>query len=515
MNLRGIHIVIFVVVVAAGLVIYGAVRSPVESPATTGPSEPQAPTPQQPAPTDASAEPKPPAHKPAVIASLKPKTSVPGGGPVLVVTPAKLLDVGLIPGEGMTNRTVKLANTGDTVLEIAKILSKCGCVKATIKPEDMKIPPGGESSVNVAVNPKAIHGFETRKSFTIVSNDAANPNLKIEVTAKVDPEFEVMPAKIEFGDVRKGGTPEKTMIFRQLTEERVVLKEVKARTRGTGGVELSVAERPRNQWLRPDRTEYTITARLREDVSPGALSAGFALHLNCKRLRTFNSTVTANVKAFYNIVPTTSPMLRNYPTTGGKNTTQVIVSGDRPFEILDLASSNPDLLVTRKLAERENSHILVLELKEDAKPGRSNDAITFLIKSNEETLKERITVRTYAASAAQRARAAQRIPRRSPVKLHPGATPGAKPVAPTAARPVAPTTPKPVAPTVARPAAPAVPKPVAPTVAKPAAPTVARPTAPTAAKPTAEAVPEPAAPATATNPPTAVEVSEQPPTTAQ
>ena len=456
MNLRGIHIVIFVVLVAAGLVIYGAIRSPKDAqpqaPATAG-----SPVSQQPTRPEAATEPEAttatgvtPAGKPAVIASLKPKTDAPGKAPVLVVTPSGILDVGIIPGDGIANREFKLTNTGDAVLEIAKVSSACGCVKASIKLEDKKIPPGGESTVKVAINPKAIHGFETRKRITIMSNDAANPRATLDVIAKVDPEFEIVPAKIEFGEIRKGKTHEKTMVFRQLTEERVELKEIKPYANASESVEFSFAERPQDQWLRPDRTEYTITARVREDVSPGKLSIRFALHTTCKRLETLNATVTAKVESFYTIVPSRPPMVRNYPARGGQRATQIIITADRPFEILDIVSSNEDLLITQKLGPAENSRMLALELKKDAKPGRRNDNIAFLIKSAEETLKERITVRTYAASAAARARA----PRPSPVRLKPAAKGAVKPALPTAARPAAPAGAASPAPVAGGPAAP-------------------------------------------------------------
>ena len=163
MNLRGVHIVVLIVVVAAGLVIYGAVHSPKDAPpqapAVAGPpAGPEAPTESEPAAVTT--------EKPAVIASLKTRADGPGKGPTLVVTPSGVFDVGIIPGEGIANREFKLANTGDALLEILRVNSSCGCVKASIELEDKKIAPGGESTVKVAINPRAIHGFETRKTVT-------------------------------------------------------------------------------------------------------------------------------------------------------------------------------------------------------------------------------------------------------------------------------------------------------------------------------------------------------------
>lgn len=327
---------------------------------------------------------------------LPPAAANPDMIPVIQVEPAAL-DMGVIARDGLATGEVKVHNTGKAPLEIGQISQSCGCTKGSIDPKKKTVPPGGESIVTVTVDPKRIGTFESTKDIYISSNDPKTPRLTVKVTAKIDPEFSVEPRDLNFGDVPKGTVAEKTILFRQLSDEPIEIKELKPMANRGMDMQLSFAKRPDAEWAAPNKPEYVITVRLPEDLSPGPLSGTFTIQSTCKRLPSYACAVKANITAFYNIGPSKQLILRSSVRPGQPSTASTTVSSDRPFEIQDLKVTGTGLTVSSKPGTAPNSQVIEVELKQDVEPGQRSETVTFTVKAGDQAYKELMPVRVYAA----------------------------------------------------------------------------------------------------------------------
>jgi hypothetical protein len=392
MKLRLVYVVILVVLVlVVGSVVYGVVwlRQPA-SPAEQA-RKPQA----EQAFLDEMEKLAPKAPPTQAEGTLPPVGGDTSAVPVIRVDPA-VLDLGVVPRKGLTNHDVKVYNRGKATLEISKVTWSCGCVRASIDPAKKSVPPDGETAVTVTVDPSHISGFESEKTVTILSNDPANARMNIRVLAKIDPEFFLDPQTVDFGEVKKGAPVEKTMLFRQLTEEPIEILGLQPLSRAED-LELSFVKRPPSEWAVPDRAEYTITVRLPETVAPGRFDGRFLLNTTCQRVRAFPCVVKANVKAFYSISsPIRTLIVRTGIQPGDKNAPTATIMADRPFEIVDIQPTGNDLVVVTKPGPTPNSVTIETTLKPDAEPGQRNEAINFTVKSADEALKDRLAVRVFA-----------------------------------------------------------------------------------------------------------------------
>lgn len=375
MKLRGMHIVIFVVLVIVSLVVYGSLRS------------------RPPADQSAQSASLPKSTKPVEPVQTSPSAS-------LVIEPAEKLDFGTIPREGPTMRQIKLHNRGTDFIEITKVHSSCGCTKVAILEAEKKIPPGGTSIVNVTADPKGIRRFVNKQTVTITSNDPLNPESRITVLARVDPEFELEPEDLDFGELQKGAPIERTILFRQLTDEPIEIKEL-VRTKPGNDITLSFAKRPENEWKTPGKNEYTITVKLAEDISPGEINDTMAILSTCKRLPSFTYGIKGKITAFYKVTPPRGVMLRSPAPDGSPSVGIATVIADRPFEVVDLKPTSDEVLVTPKPGSAPNSIALEISLKPDAKPGRRNESIGFTVKSAEASLRDNLEVRIFVASSSE------------------------------------------------------------------------------------------------------------------
>ena len=430
MNPKLASAIVMLTLLAAG-VLLGACGN-----ASKAPQEPAAPaTPG--AKTDAFlkearqiAQEKPAAGAPET--GLLPPATDSSNIPVIEADPPAL-DMGIISREGPSTGEIKIRNKGKATLEISKVLQSCGCAKASIDPNKRSVPPGGETVVTVTVDPKRIPSFESTKDVYVTSNDPKMPRLTVKVSAKIDPEFVVEPAELDFGDVPKGTVAEKTLVFRQLSDEPIEIQELGPPASKGTDLDLSFAKRPEAEWKAPNRPEYVITVRLPADLSPGKLSGSFAIQSTCKRLPSFPCKVNANVTAFYSIGPGKQLIVRSGLRPGQGGTSSTTITADRAFEIQDLQVSGEDLTVSSKPGTTPNSQVIEVALKAEANPGQRNEAVTFTIKSGDEVYKERVPVRVYSAKGQPLLRpgfvpeAAKRRPRtpRMPLPARPGAAPGA------------------------------------------------------------------------------------------
>jgi hypothetical protein len=443
MKLRGAHVVVLVAAAVIGLLAYGGARMAGQAPSTKPASEDQF------------------LEEVREIAPVVPSTeegNVPplakaGEVPKIELEPAGDLNMGTIRNDGNTTMEIKVHNKGTVPLKITKITTSCGCTQAKMEDKDKTIAPGASSPLSITANPaKIAGGFESRKSVTLNSNDPVTPALKFDVIVKVNPEYLLEPAQVEFGQVEKGKTHEQTILLRQLTDQPIEIKNLVSMARNQS-LELSHEPRPKEQWLDPNKAEYNIRVKLADSVPLGKFSGRISIVTTCKRRAEVPVTVTADVTSWYAITPARMLVLRQVPGMGHDDRAKAVITADREFEITDIAPTIEGLIAEVKPGENPNAKEIHLSIEPTAKPRGKIEYLNFSIKSGEEVMKEVLEVRVIPAGAPG---AQGTLDLRPP---RPG-RPDSAIMPPGATTPAAETPPTPEAPTPAP--APAAPAPAAP-----------------------------------------------------
>src|SRR5690606_23426682 len=71
----------------------------------------------------------------------------------------KDLDLGLVANDKIHHAKLKVFNDGKMPLKITKIDTTCACTMGSIPPERALIPGGGESWIDVTLDPNRVPGF--------------------------------------------------------------------------------------------------------------------------------------------------------------------------------------------------------------------------------------------------------------------------------------------------------------------------------------------------------------------
>jgi hypothetical protein len=321
---------------------------------------------------------------------------------VMEVEPSDVLDIGVIPRDGIGKGILKVYNRGKAPLEITDIYSNCGrCTRAFLSEEEMTIPPGEDVSVDIRVYPSGIPGFVSNKKVTIMSTAPKNGKMVVVVHATVDPEFEVEPDSIDFGTIRKGQKAEKAFLVRQLIDEPLEFA-VSETSPHSPDLDVRIEKLPENAWIAPGKAEYSVHVSVADDVSPGRLFRRLVFTTNYERVATFPYIAQAEVESFYGISPSRPLYVGNASHSRMPRKGEATITAERPFEIVDLSPSTDDLLVTKKPGEEPNTQIIEVELKPDTEPGMRKESVHLALKSDGETVTDRIEVNVNTEAPARR-----------------------------------------------------------------------------------------------------------------
>ena len=131
----------------------------------------------------------------------------------------------------------QVKNVGDQVLRITNIMTSCGCTAAASQKDE--IQPGESTSIDVEFNTEGKAGLQN-KVISLASNDAANPNIKLEITGKVlSKATKPEPVKVEgpriqfettihdFGKIKEGSVVEYTFKYKNVGSSVLEINHVR------------------------------------------------------------------------------------------------------------------------------------------------------------------------------------------------------------------------------------------------------------------------------------------------
>ncbi|MBI2433236.1 MAG: DUF1573 domain-containing protein [Candidatus Hydrogenedentes bacterium] len=312
------------------------------------------------------------------------------------------LDMGTISGEKTAQATLKVFNRGKRDLQINEIQTSCLCTEGHIPIERATIPPGGQSYIDITVDPTRIPGFHSQKTLTISSNDPENTQVPVKVTVNIDPEFDLEPAEANFGEILKGETPEMTLRLRQVREQPVEVTDVSEYATVTvPEIEGAVRQVPESEWKTPGKAEYDITIKLRPTLPQGDFSRYVNVATNITRLPLFPLGVRAKISAPYTVTPQYPRKLvirEGIGGSDGKSATATIAS-EVPIEISNVQSSNSKIGVAPRPGESANQFLLEVSVPEAPLTASEDANISFTVKTARGEFNDQIAVRAYPLGA--------------------------------------------------------------------------------------------------------------------
>jgi hypothetical protein len=296
-------------------------------------------------------------------------------------------DMGIIPNDKSAEGSVMIHNRGKSPLHITKVNTQCGCTKGKMSKEI--IPPGESAPLEVTVDPFRIPQFNSTKTLTLFTNDPDDPTVKIDVTAKVNPELIVDPEKIHLGTIQKGEEVSQTVRLIQNTDQPLSIKSLKlvgqAEYYETDFKEVAPAE-----WANPDRREYLITAKVLPVAPAGKLRANIMLETEFPRLPRFTIPMELEVKGLYTIEPQVITLRSVQP---GQTIEDVLtINGDVPFEVTAINSSNEFLTVSSHEGGTPNSVAFNLAVAQEPDQRWQRDTWMLTINANGQEFKEEVKV---------------------------------------------------------------------------------------------------------------------------
>lgn len=318
------------------------------------------------------------------------------------------MDVGTIANDRLHHTKLMVYNDGKYPLKLTRVDTTCACTQGFIDPQRAEVPPGGESWIDVVIDPYRIAGFHSRKVLSITSTDPTQGLVEVGVTAQVAPEYEISAETVELGDIQKGESVETRIRWRQLQEQPINLGAVDPVTAGANGPTIpGVAARleaiPEAEWKQPARPEYDIVVTVGPELTAGSFERRIQLNHDLPRFKFHRIILTGTVVAPYEVKPAypTRAQLISDPATGALSTV-ITVTAESPVTLLGISAEEPALAVEARPGASANEAALAVTLSGEAAAKPMDTVIRFQVQVGDQVFDEFVAVRagTPAAAAA-------------------------------------------------------------------------------------------------------------------
>lgn len=176
-------------------------------------------------------------------------------------------DVGTVPRSMTYYHTFQVTNNTDKPLHILSIRVSCGCVSA--RAEKKELSPGESTSVIAQMESRQFSGVITKTIFILVDQPSYE-EVRIHVQANVVPDLSITPASLNFGKIKKGSTPEKTV---NVSFGGNQMSPIQNATSESGYVQVKVESPTENAF----QHSYQVKATLSRDLPVGTWYCTLAL----------------------------------------------------------------------------------------------------------------------------------------------------------------------------------------------------------------------------------------------
>ena len=200
----------------------------------------------------------------------------------------RTVDFGRIPQHVSRAQTFTFRNDGTEPLLILKVTPDCGCTLA--EPADTVIAPGATTTLRVVFNSGEYDG-DQRKVVILETNDPAEPRIDLLLLAHVAPDVEVSERILDFGPVRRGGTPVLTTIVKA---ESDVPFTVRTPVGAEELVQWTVAQSPQT-----GPGAWKVEARVRPDAPFGRFNVRVEIPYDHPKVKSDHISVRGFIHAYF------------------------------------------------------------------------------------------------------------------------------------------------------------------------------------------------------------------------
>ncbi len=346
----------------------------------------------------------------------------PEKSPPKIVFPTNEVDLGELSNKEKSVREFMITNAGERPLVIKQVQTTCACTMAFFSESRepvsgplLTIPPGQVRPMYIEIDPYRINGWEATKTLTIWSNDPSQPQIMLDVTSHIKPEFELSETKYDFGSVERGLTHKATILLRQVTDEPFDVQGV----RPTGNAvmpalpgmsvaagdkmiptfDLRLIKRAQEQWQSPDKAEWVIEIALSPSLPEGAFNGYYEIQTSVDRLDSLHCSFAAQITSFFRVVPevvTNRRLVQGQTEVGSAN----IVS-EKPFTVSDVEIEGPWFSAVAVPSDDSKSATINVTVDPEAPTGPKSAAVRLnIVAEDGRTFEHKLGVRVNVRSPA-------------------------------------------------------------------------------------------------------------------
>ena len=295
------------------------------------------------------------------------------------------LDMGTVTNREPTTTEIMVTNTGRRTLEIRQVTTTCAAC-TTSQMAQNQIRPGQSVPLEITVFPRGIPGFETQQRLTIMSNAANAPMQTVEVIVRVEPEFEVEPDGLDFGEIQKGERAQRTQVLRQVADEPIELVDVRFLDEAEKSASFAFEKRPESEWREPGKPEYTIAVTIEPWAPAGDYSRVYYLFSTCERVPRYRQRVEAVIESFYELSKDRLTFSMRPGVSRDEPVGTIVATAERPIEIVNAEITGDGFELKTLPGPEPNSATVEVYVAPDARVGRRNEELRFDVRAEDGTL---------------------------------------------------------------------------------------------------------------------------------
>ena len=276
--------------------------------------------------------------------------------PRLIVT-QPTFDFGTVPQGAIVEHQFEIGNGGTGSLKIRKINPSCGCTAAVLDSDT--IESGNKTFIKTSFNTAGFQGYK-EKTIRIYSNDPDQTSTVLTLQGTVKPDVEVDPARLHFGNVRRGST--ETLSTTILVEKGspVSIKEVKPRSEDIEVVAEDITA--------GSQVGKRLTVTLKPDLKVGVFRGRIAVMTTSEKNPVLNIPVFANIEGEVQLDPTTVSfgLLEGPLNEAVEGSAELISPTSDPVKVLSVGSDHPSVSAEFSSLEEPGKYAITVKIKKSS-----------------------------------------------------------------------------------------------------------------------------------------------------
>lgn len=273
-------------------------------------------------------------------------------------------DFGTVSQLKLYDHVLKVRNVGTAKLVIKRAAATCTCYEVSLS--EMELEPGDETDLKVTLKSGMMEGTVT-KGIMVASNDPDEPLTTIQITANIVPRLIVHPRMIRIKDIHKSEGATAWLTVRPA--EHVEITSIEAKS-------TSQHILPTIEPADDESGKYTVKVTIASAGITGGVGGAIEFFINGETEPAFRVQVGATVVKDIDVSPT---QLVFTASRGDESAIGAIIlekAAGGTFEVLDVDSNVPALVMEVSTLEKGNSYAVIARLAPNAETARVRGRIT-------------------------------------------------------------------------------------------------------------------------------------------